>query len=252
MSTCASCGGSGWIITETNGVSGAERCVCRQRKTKPVKPTAVEILEMVGRIAAANVIPFFPQTEEAWIMLTSEIQSFVSDRQEIALFTQNLLRYCKKYEGPAGLRQIYCAFSIPADGIYPAEALPGFSSDEGEARAKRREMEENDRVMAEYKRQALLGPPEDRAPLLLPEPQTLAPLEPAENKIPGFQPDSGGTGIIRSPRSLAEREEELALAVKAVKPRSAVERRRLVEELRAKLANMAPAARSAEIQSVTE
>jgi hypothetical protein len=217
MTRCEACGGSGWIVVERKGVSGAERCRC-SRPPEPEKVSSAEILETVARIATSGVIPFFPQAEEAWIILTSEIQSFVTDRAALELFVRKLLHYAKKYEGPAQLRQIYCAFGVPADGEYPAEALAGFGPDEAEARSKMREMEENERRLAEYRKQALLQPPEERQPLLLPPVKSLSP------------PDE----VIEEQalrRSLKEREDELAVAVKLVPVRSEEERRRITEEI---------------------
>jgi hypothetical protein len=146
--TCTACGGSGWVICERNGLSGASRCECSAPpRPSSGRPGPDEILRVVANIAASGVIPFFPQTEEAWFMISDQVAGFVSDRANLELFAAVIRRDCKKYEGAAGLREIYCRYAEPADGHYPGE--------DPEARHRRREMHENDQRRLEQYAPAL-------------------------------------------------------------------------------------------------
>jgi len=255
---CAQCAGTGWIFTERNGLSGAERCPCSVRRAlpapeQPAKPTAREF----GRLfkQCAELIPFFPQTAEAWALIQEDMERYVADSTALELFRVNVIRFCKKYEGPAGLRQIYCGFATPADGVYPLESLPGVNAGEAaEARYNIRVMEDNERRIDEYKRQALLDPPGHRALFLLEGIVAEAkpvPSPPAPSKPVGPYSYNRLADAARIARSLKEREKGLAEASRAVPARSEEERARLVREveqatgpLRAALAGMARTAQT--------
>jgi len=213
MRHCRACAGSGWVIVERNGFSGAERCRCSQvQKGVSGKPDFEEIVEAVVR--ASDVIPFFPQNVEAMPILAAEIQSFVSDRHSFEVFRQKLLR-ATAYEGLGGLRTLYCSLFEPADGEYPS------GSEDAEGRARMREIEENTRRFEYYRRQAKLLPPPETL-FLLPPPAMVAP-EPATKLV------------ARPVRSLKAREDELAAAIAKAPARSEEERRQLVEEIERRL-----------------
>ena len=253
---CSRCGGAGWLFVEKDGISAAARCPCSISTPKALlspapasKPSSVEIGAVVEQFA--KTIPFFPREEAAWFWIVEDMMHYIADSVALESFRINVTRYCTKYEAPAGLRQIYCAFvGVPADGVYPLEALPGVNQAERmEASWRAREMDENGHRMAEYRRQALLAPPEDRAPLLLEgfvsELKTISP----PRYSPETQPAYSYNKLVESARiarSLQAREKELAEAVRATPTRSEEERAQLVHEiegatepLRAALARMA-------------
>jgi hypothetical protein len=173
LNNCGQCGGTGWIIIERRGISAADRCPCsvvQKTVEEAARPTVTRITGVLARIAEADVIPFFPKTEDGWIIMAAEIANFVEDTAGLDLLARMTIRHLKKYEGVISLRQVYCAYRTPADGVYPAEALPGFRTEECEARYKLTdEMRRADRV-EEYQR---LAPAEERVPFLLPEAKTL-------------------------------------------------------------------------------
>jgi hypothetical protein len=152
--TCERCQGSGWIIVERNGLSGAERCPCsvsRKSKADSCRPTLEQITGALAKIAESDVVPFFPKTVDGWIMMASEIASFIQDVEGLGLLVRMVLRHAKKYEGVSGLRQIYCAYAAPADGIYPAEPLAGFSTEECHIRHSMLDQAARERQIEEYR-----------------------------------------------------------------------------------------------------
>jgi hypothetical protein len=257
---CGECGGVGWLFVEKKGISAATRCPCSVPKALPApeeripaKPTAKEF----GRVLKewARLIPFFPQAAEDWALIQEDMERYVADVAALESFRVNVIHHCKKYEGTAGLRQIYCAFLTPADGVYPLEPLPGVNqADRAEAAWMAREMEDNERRMAGYKRQALLAPPENRVPLLLEgtvsEVKSISPPRASVQPQPAYSYNKLAEAA-EIARSLQEREKDLAEAIRATPVRSEEERIRLVREveeatepLRAALARVAQTAQS--------
>jgi hypothetical protein len=262
---CEHCGGSGWIVIEKRGISAAERCACSTASTPKLlsapngaislKPSAKEYAEVLKRFA--KVIPYFPQTAEAWALIQEDMERYVSNSDVLELFRERVITFCIGYEGPAGLRRIYCAFWTPADGVYPLEALAGVNAaDQVEAAYRAREMEENERRMAEYRRRWLALMPAERAePLLLEGVVSQAKSLPAATPAPFLrrsienQPVYSYNTLVEAAhtaRSLEEREKDLIEAMRATPKRSEEENARLVREveerLRAKLANPAQTA----------
>jgi len=170
--SCEHCRGTGWIITERNGLSGADRCPCsvpRKSKAESSRPTLEQITGALAKIGESGVVSFFPKTVDGWIMMASEIANFVADVEGLALLVRMVIRHAKEYEGVAGLRQIYCAYATPADGIYPAEPLPGFTIAECHTRYTMLDESQRDRAVEDWRRRSLSAPPEDRRPFQLPE-----------------------------------------------------------------------------------
>lgn len=207
---CAHCGDTGWKVKEVNGFSGAERCFCKT----PQLPTTAEmrdaIMAAVVHIADSRLIPFFPRTEEAWIVIVAEIQSFIADARALDLFLCSIFSYCEKYEGVAGLRRIYRDVALSA--------------------AKLDQMDENARSLAQYRRQAQLAPAGEREIFLLPEakPVEAQPATPPARRRPSIRSAAAST---RTGRPLKDREEELTEAIKNLPPRSEGDRARLAGEV---------------------
>ena len=173
--SCERCAATpGWVVTEREGYSGVERCPCSAPAVQESRKASTrEILDMIAKIAAAKVIPFFPETKEAMVMLAAECSNFVSDTAALDRFMRALLRYAKKYEGPAWLRLIYCAkVGDPADGIrpdYKDMVAAGFSLEVCEFNAKAAELEERELKLTEYQK---LGAGQEL--FLLPEAKRIA------------------------------------------------------------------------------
>jgi signal transduction histidine kinase len=211
-----------------------------------IKPTVLEVSKVVGSLT--ELISFFPSTLEAKTIIVTEIYNFVGTVEQLEWFKGACIRQMTKWEGVPTLRAIFCTRYAPADGLPATVELPGYSSDEQEARFRLREMEDNDRRMLEYRRQALLAPPEDREPFLLPPAK--APPEPEPGAIVKFDRDRGGSGIIRKPKpSLIEREQRLAAELAMAPARSQEERDRLAREIEEK---MQTGARGSELAPVAQ
>ena len=116
--TCEHCGGSGWVIVETNGVSAAQMCVCRAHEEQPPgKPLTVrKAAELVE--ALCQVLNYAPETVGRAIILDALMKMCATEEQ--AVFTIN--RACALHTewktcGIRGLRQILCSRYTPKDGI---------------------------------------------------------------------------------------------------------------------------------------
>lgn len=103
----------------------------------------------------AEVIPFFPQGFAARALIASEIHCFVGTKEQLAWFEAAAVRQIRKYDGVPVFRALYCTKFEPSDGVAPLLDLPGFTTDELEAKARLREMEENDARLERYKQEAL-------------------------------------------------------------------------------------------------
>ena len=187
---CPDCGDTGFVVVERGGVSGAERCRCSVRP-KSRRPNAQEIGRVIAQLA--ECIPFFPKSEDAWLIVTAEVSSFVADLEGLREFARVIIRHCKKYEGPAGLRQIYCAYRMPADGIYPDQDLPGFSTAELHARHEQAAMRYQSERLETFRQLAAGAPAADRTPFQLPAVKTLE-----SYSAPQLQ-GGAGRSIIQSP-----------------------------------------------------
>lgn len=201
------------------------------------------------------LVPFFPFDLEAKGIISTEIYKFVGTVAQLNWFKTACIQQMPKWQSVPHLRAIYATRYSPADGLPAVLQMPGYSPADQEARFFLREVEENDKRLAGYRRQAQLAPPEDRAPFLLPAPAAISEAEPEAASSAKFEPDRGGSGIVRKPKpSLKERQAllaaDLALQAKAASNRSeaelAAELGRVYEKLeglRAKEARTAPVAR---------
>lgn len=172
---CNICGGSGWKITERNGISGAARCECAAPAQRPPdrRPTIAEIGKVVQEVATSKIIPFFPQEVAAWKIIAAEIANFVTDCAALKLFARMIVRHAPDaYQGIAWFRKVYCLYATPADGIYPGEALPGYSNAQCEMRALIADQEAREHRVDEYQ-QALTASGQRPEPFALPEPRML-------------------------------------------------------------------------------
>jgi hypothetical protein len=119
-----------------------------------MKPTYESVMKVVHLFA--EMIPFFPNSMAALCAICEEIYSFVGTDQELAWFSVEYRRICgKKWEGQPLMRAVFCLKYQPADGIMPTVDAPGHTTEDLEARARLREMEENDLRPEAYKREAL-------------------------------------------------------------------------------------------------
>ena len=131
-----------------------------------MKPTRADTFKVVG--ALSQIIPFFPTSAAALDLITEFVLEFVGNDEQLQWFARSAGRSLARYEGMPHLRALFCTKYPPADGIQPLVEVEGMSEDQLEADFKRREMAANEARLEEYKRQAALAPPEDRAPLELP------------------------------------------------------------------------------------
>lgn len=185
-----------------------------------MKPSREQVLQAV--VSIGEIIPFFPKGSLSDDLIVECLLEFIGDERQLEWFANAAVRRLSKYEGIPQLRRLFCIKYQPADGIQPIFDDPAeFAAQESmlEAQYRMREMEENDRRLAEYRRQAALAPPEDREPLLLPEPKM---IPTATTAVVLHQP--------RETRSLRELEAEVAALPKSP-VRSEEERLRAVQEL---------------------
>lgn len=138
-----------------------------------MKPTTAELAEAV--LVLSEIIPFFPQTDLARRIMAEEIDAFVNSKDELDWFVRMCIRLLTKYEGVPMLRAVHCIRFKPADGLVPNCQVPGYTTEELEGQYRMKEMAENDKRMAEYQREARLGPAEDRKPFELPEMKKIPP-----------------------------------------------------------------------------
>jgi hypothetical protein len=171
----------------------------------------------------AELLPFFPRAEIARRFIAAEIYNFVGTKEQLDWFLVAAARTIKKWEGLPPLRALYATRYEPDDGVRPTIELPGFTADELEAKHRLREMAENAQRFENYRRQALLAPPEDREAFRLPELKALAAPAPRTSLA---DPDAPH-------RSLKEREEDLASQKQS--PRSEEERAELVRGIEAEI-----------------
>jgi hypothetical protein len=144
-----------------------------------MRPTVEQVTECV--LAMAEVIPFFPQTQLGQSIIAEHLRMMIDEKDKLDWFVGAACRHLTKYEGVGMLRAIYALKYAPADGHPIVCEVPGLGEAELEADFKRREMIENEIRFEEYKRQALLAPPEDQAPFVLPVLKSL-PEPTAEDK----------------------------------------------------------------------
>ena len=132
-----------------------------------MKPSREQVLQAV--VSIGEIIPFFPKGSLSDDLIVECLLEFIGDERQLEWFANAAVRRLSKYEGIPQLRRLFCIKYQPADGIQPIFDDPAeFAAQESmlEAQYRMREMEENDRRLAEYRRQAALAPPEDREPLL--------------------------------------------------------------------------------------
>jgi hypothetical protein len=150
------------------------------------------------------IIPFFPTHELALQVVQRSIESFVSTREQLEWLAKTACDNMRSFSLPE-LRGIFCTRFPPADGVYANAETPGFTPEDQmasvEAAYHRREAEEFDRNLIEWKREAkLLTGSEDPEPFELP---SLAFKEIPAPKIVESQP----AGEMR--HSLKEAEQQL-------------------------------------------
>jgi hypothetical protein len=132
------------------------------------RPDVGEVLDAVTELAA--LLPFFPQDAFALKLLAEHVHEFIGTREQLDWFRRKAGGSLTKYDGVPALRALFCIKYAPFDGVLPIVECPGFEEDQLEAAFRQRELEENERRLQKYRREALLAPPEDREPFLLPEP----------------------------------------------------------------------------------
>jgi hypothetical protein len=129
------------------------------------RPTVGDVVDAMMFMAAA--LPFFPQDAFALSVIAEEVHKFVGTKEQLDWFKRKAVGWLAQYDGVPGLRALFCTRYSPFDGQVPIVDCPGFEEDRLEAEFRRLEMESNEARLAEYRRQALLAPPEDLEPLQL-------------------------------------------------------------------------------------
>ena len=144
------------------------------------KPSREDISKVV--LGFSEVIPYFPRSELAKALIIDAILKFVGTKEQLNWFSQFAIQNMSQWEGVPQLRALFCTKYAPADGEAPTIEIPGFTEGELEARYRAREIEENDRRLESYKKQAeLAAAPEDRKLFFLPSPPQM-PEPTAEDK----------------------------------------------------------------------
>jgi hypothetical protein len=129
------------------------------------RPTVGDVINALGLVAA--VVPFFPQGP-ALAVVAGDVHRFVGTREQLDWFQRKARGSLSTYDGLPQLRALYATKYEPFDGVAPIVHVAGFEADALEASYSRRVMNENEQRMEAYRREALLAPAEDRAPLELP------------------------------------------------------------------------------------
>lgn len=173
----------GWGTRE---ISGTERCPCitsqwKARGPAGPKPALTEVVSVVD--ALSELIPFFPKDELAKKIIAAKIAHFVESKEALRWFGEAAATCVTKWEGIAMLRALYATRYRLTDGPPPTIVnkdgecktlyFPGSSPEELESQAKNLEMEENNRRLEVYRRQALALPPSERTPFPLPAVKSL-------------------------------------------------------------------------------
>lgn len=90
-----------------------------------MKPTKQDIFEAVETL---EVLSFFPRDSVAAKRVIMQlIESMVDTVEGLDWLVSTMVNRVGKWEGPAELRGIFCAFHKPADGIYAESIIPGFT-----------------------------------------------------------------------------------------------------------------------------
>jgi hypothetical protein len=139
--------------------------------TGGVKPTIGEVERYMA--AVSRVVPFFPQDDIAVKLISAAVFKFVGTLPQLEWFAAACVDRLGKYDGVPALRALFCSRYNPADGVAPMVDVEGLEAEALENEYQKRVMEENERRMESYRREALLAPPEDREPFLLPESQAM-------------------------------------------------------------------------------
>jgi hypothetical protein len=103
----------------------------------------------------AMLVNWFPQDAAARAMIAAEIHCFVGDRSQVEWFATACIRHFSKWEGLPAFRALYNTRFEPDDGVKPSVDLPGFTTDELEAKYRERVMDENTHKFKEFKQKAL-------------------------------------------------------------------------------------------------
>jgi hypothetical protein len=135
-----------------------------------MKPTREECLKAV--MGMSLVIPFFPKIDFALAIIADTVREFVGNSEQLAWFEKAACASIRTWDdgGIPLLRALYCTKYAPDDGVPPIMEMVGMTAAELEGRFRAMELADNERRFEEFKRQAVLGPPENREALGLPVP----------------------------------------------------------------------------------
>jgi hypothetical protein len=159
-----------------------------------MRPSRKSVFAVVGSLS--TTISFFPQDPLALDLITDAVLEFVGTDEQLDWFARAAVRSLSKYEGVPQLRALFSTKYAPADGIPPSVEIPGFTEAELETKFNQKQIEGNERRLAEYKRQAQLAPPEDRAPFELPTLKSL-PAPDASDQVTPIRTDEERAEIAR-------------------------------------------------------
>lgn len=119
-----------------------------------MKPTYEDIMKVVDLFI--EMVPFFPNSVAARCAVCEEVYSFVSTQEQLEWFSKAFRQIAgTKWMGEPMLRAVFCTRYEPADGIMPKVEVPGYATEELEARHRLQEMQENERRLQSYRQEAL-------------------------------------------------------------------------------------------------
>lgn len=230
--TCKNCGGSGWVIAERSAISGASRCACSiSAHAGSNRPTLDDMTRVIVGIAESDVIPFFPKSPKTLAVIAASMLNYIFDYAALEAFARAYVENAKKYEGVAGMREIYQQYVGGTQAANPGDLEQAYLV---------REIEENEQRLLAYKRQYLLESPHGSGSPVLLVPGKI--IEDAPLRTPGTSFGSSRSfnqiqDILEGAPTLSPKEREQALerSVKLTPVRSEAERLQIAEDVRRRL-----------------
>ena len=131
------------------------------------KPTLDRVGE--GVLLLGELIPFFPKSLVARTYAAQYIHAFVDTEEHLEWFISACIEQFPQFEGLPAFRALYNTRYAPADGVMPTVNLPGFSTEELEAKYQAAVLEENTRRQEEYEQKKALAAAEEFKAFPLPE-----------------------------------------------------------------------------------
>lgn len=116
MAKCAKCGGSGFVVTERNGVSGAGPCECRAPRDRAMaKFTRAELADAIANLGMCK---YFPSSETARAAVKLLLAKMCPHKEALDWLIDTVVNKLGEWPGPAELRGILCTRFDPQDGVW--------------------------------------------------------------------------------------------------------------------------------------